>query len=472
MSSGFDDRRTDQPGAPSPDPQPATDASQPERTDRPDSGQWKLSHIDARQQQWAPFGRKPRYMHGQGLPPAQMPQAPDLAGARAEPNPTAKTEKLRRPDGDEPGEAPADSDDALQFEKTVRFDTAAAAPEPQPEPEDKPFGEPTPVSGVTPRDAAQGASPFGAPWQPKPNDQVQWQPAGNAYPQQAQQPAQQQAQQAPQTQQPPRDGWGRPAQPAANGAPNYGAAQSDTGTTINRKALIGFGIGLLIAIALVVAVAVAKGSKSSSEPPSETTSPSLVSALTSSADAAPTTTAAPSPAVPVSDVPAVVPGFQAVVAADVGAVYDVPVGWVVSAEGRLGGPPNGIVGKGYCPGSTRTIALLTGSDAKDSGKAATELGARTAKSAYADTSGGHSGEPQPLSSLDGLQRGVFVETKGTLATSRPGCATEYSIFTFAMPSDAEEGSFVMVIAADTGVPHALDADTAKRIFTSIRPHKT
>ncbi|MFI9505764.1 hypothetical protein [Nocardia sp. NPDC052566] len=208
---------------------------------------------------------------------------------------------------------------------------------------------------------------------------------------------------------------------------------------------------------------------------------SLVSALSTSAKSPERSTSAkPSPTTPArSNETPVVPGYQVVVSREVGAAYDVPAGWTVINDGRLGPAPNGIIGKGYaidgkgyCPGSTRTIALLTGTDDTDPTQAATDLGIRSAKLAYSDNTGGTVGTPQPLSSIDGVQHGMFVETTGTVAKAKPGCATQYSIFTFAMPTDGEKGSFVMVIAADTGVPDALDAAAAKRIFTSIRPHES
>ncbi|MGY4100388.1 hypothetical protein ACW2Q0_12660 [Nocardia sp. R16R-3T] len=205
--------------------------------------------------------------------------------------------------------------------------------------------------------------------------------------------------------------------------------------------------------------------------------PSMVSALTptnSHTSTQPTTTKH----APANHETPVVPGYQVVVASDLGAAYDVPADWTVAPDGKVGGfgePPNAVTGKGlategksYCPGSTRTVAFLTGSKDTDSATAATELGTRTAKIAYTNSPGGTPGAAQPLRSLDGSQQGMFVETKGTATKVNPGCATEYSVYTFATPTDS--GNFVMVIAADTGVPNAVDAATAMRIFTSIRPH--
>ncbi|WP_433197831.1 hypothetical protein ACQP1G_02135 [Nocardia sp. CA-107356] len=204
--------------------------------------------------------------------------------------------------------------------------------------------------------------------------------------------------------------------------------------------------------------------------------PSMVSALTTTGSHTPPSTSKPS--APAEHETAVVPGYQVVVASDLGAAYDVPADWTVAPDGKVGGfgePPNAVTGKGlategksYCPGSTRTVAFLTGSKDSDSATAATELGTTTAKIAYTNSPGGTPSPPQPLSSLDGSQQGMFVETKGTATKVTPGCAADFSVYTFATPTD--NGSFVMVIAADTGVPNAVDAATAMQIFTSIRPH--
>ncbi len=236
------------------------------------------------------------------------------------------------------------------------------------------------------------------------------------------------------------------------------------------------------AAALVVAggatAAIATTDHGSDETTARSPVPSMVSALTptnSHTSSQPTTTKQ----VPANHETPVVPGYQVVVASDLGAAYDVPADWTVAPDGKIGGfgePPNAVTGRGlatdgksYCPGSTRTVAFLTGSTDTDSATAAAELGTRTAKVAYTNSPGGTPGAAQPLRSLDGSQQGMFVETKGTATKANPGCATDYSIYTFATPTD--NGNFVMVIAADTGVPNAVDTATAMRIFTSIRPHQ-
>lgn len=220
------------------------------------------------------------------------------------------------------------------------------------------------------------------------------------------------------------------------------------------------GAAVIAFAAAATAVAVARGHE---DPAPDT--PSLVSALTSDAPAA----HAPAP-------PPVVPGYQVVAAPDRAAAYDVPPGWTIAPTDHVAGfgrAPDSLTGKGYaaegrdyCPGSTRTVAFLTAADDTDPAAAATAIGTRAARLAY--TTDGTPAPAEPLHSLDGAQHGMFVETRGRTADPEPGCAAEYSVYTWAAPST--NGSFVMVIAADTGVPGAVDPATAKRVFASVRPY--
>ncbi|WP_280235056.1 hypothetical protein [Nocardia cyriacigeorgica] len=241
-------------------------------------------------------------------------------------------------------------------------------------------------------------------------------------------------------------------------------------------AVIAVGVGI---------VAVTTGG--SAESTASGSTPSMVSALTTdeSASKSPRTsvgaTAGPRPsdAPPAARVGPIVPGFQPVAVPNRSAVYDVPAGWRVAPEGNVGGfgePPDGVVGSGlatdgedYCPGSTRTVAFITGSDITDPATAATELGAKAATVAYSGSRDVSSGAARPLASVDGSQQGMLVETTGKLDTGRPGCATEFSVYTYAIPG--RTGSIVLVLAADTGVPDAVDTATAQRILSSIRPLK-
>ncbi|KAA8890873.1 hypothetical protein F3087_06495 [Nocardia colli] len=274
----------------------------------------------------------------------------------------------------------------------------------------------------------------------------------------------------------PQSGFGGP--PPQQMPPGHGVGGPPPSGRGKAVLLIGL-VVLLVAAGAVTAVTLAKRGANNAD--SQRNSPSMVSALTTSEGAptpSKTSTAAPTPSSNGRHETPVVPGYQVVVAPDRGAAYDVPAGWVIAPETAIGGygePPNAVAGKGYasdgkgyCPGSTRTASFLTGSKDADSGTAATDLGTRTAKLAYTASADARPAPPVPLESLDGTQRGMFVETKGTVTQAKPGCATAYSVYTAAFPTD--NGSFVMVITADTGVPNAVDADTAKRIFTSIRPH--
>ncbi|MEV0683804.1 hypothetical protein AB0I35_08055 [Nocardia sp. NPDC050378] len=210
-----------------------------------------------------------------------------------------------------------------------------------------------------------------------------------------------------------------------------------------------------------------------------TSTPSMVSALTTSP--APSSTkpksTTPSPTGAAAGKTPLIEGYQVVAAPDRGAAYDVPPGWKVATETTIGGvgepPGDTVIGKGYatdgrdyCPGSTRTMSLLTGSKQTDHAAAGTELGTKAARLAY----GGATGTPrpaEPLTSIDGTTTGMFTETTGTVPSPKPGCAPTFSIYTYAFKG-TKDGSFVMVMIADTGVPDAIDPATAKRIFSSIR----
>ncbi|MFC8532018.1 hypothetical protein [Nocardia sp. NPDC057227] len=236
-------------------------------------------------------------------------------------------------------------------------------------------------------------------------------------------------------------------------------AEYRTGPSGQSRTLPAAGAVVLVFAAAATAVAVTRGSDAPAG------GPSLVSALTSEA---PASVAAPPP---------VLPGYQVVAAPDRDAAYDVPAGWHIAPADTVAGfgrAPDALTGKGYatdgrdyCPGSTRTVSFLTAAADADSAAAATAVGAEAARLAYADP--GAAAPAEPLRSIDGGQQGMFVETRGRIARPAPGCAAEYSVYTWAAPST--NGSFVMVIAADTGVPHALDAAGAKRVFSSIRPYE-
>ncbi|QIS01253.1 hypothetical protein F5X71_02015 [Nocardia brasiliensis] len=491
--SGFDDRRNDptvlgQPGVPypsgdSPAPQDAG-AEQQGRPWKRDSGfhqTWQPPAGWAERQAEAGPGADPT-LQWQPNPAAPDPQA----GAEARPNyqwqpgpsapaPTVQWQQPGGPAQPAGWQTPAQADPTL-LAQPVSGGSGPGAP----------GGLWQPSLGADPnqsRPAEAAPTLLGYPQanrlgQPDPGRQ--WQPAPGQYGEvppieQYQAPAYG----TPQYGQPagygPQNGFGGPPQ----GPSGYGPGTKPPGGRGKAGLLIGLVVLLVAAGAVTAIVLTRPGSDNSA---TQQNSPSMVSALTPSASAGPTssttTSAAPTTNPNGRNETPVIPGYQVVVAPDRGAAYDVPAGWTVAAETVIGGfgePPNAVAGKGYasegkgyCPGSTRTVSFLTGSQNPDSATAATDLGTRTAKLAYTGSADGTPSAPVPLASLDGTQHGMFVETKGTVSQAKPGCATAYSVYTVAYPTDS--GNFVMVIAADTGVPNALDADTAKRIFTSIRAH--
>ncbi|MGW6427156.1 hypothetical protein ACWF82_31170 [Nocardia sp. NPDC055053] len=231
----------------------------------------------------------------------------------------------------------------------------------------------------------------------------------------------------------------------------------------------------------ITAVALTRGDDSPTTTAGGTT-PSMVSALTTTG--APPSSSKPKPS---STTPApsgaaagrtpLIEGYQVVASPDRGAAYDVPPSWKVATETTIGGvgepPGDSVIGKGYatdgrdyCPGSTRTMSLLTGSKQADHAAAGAELGTKAAPLAYKGSTG-TPGPAQPLKSIDGKTEGMFTETTGTVPNPKPGCAPTFSIYTYAFKG-AKDGSFVMVMIADTGVADAIDPATAKRIFSSVR----
>ncbi|WP_216894027.1 hypothetical protein, partial [Nocardia alni] len=189
-----------------------------------------------------------------------------------------------------------------------------------------------------------------------------------------------------------------------------------------------------------------------------------------------TSAATPLAPAPVAGIAPLIPGYQVVQVPSRGAAFDVPKGWQIdprSAE-TWGKAPNtmeiaGLVqdGKGYCPNYVRTNAFLTMSAASDPASAATDIGARLAKIGWSTSTGATPGKAEPLTSLDGQLHGSFAETYGTFTPPYPTCAKTFAVYTFAFPG--ENGSFVMTIAADTGVNGAIDRTTAQHILASIRP---
>lgn len=239
-------------------------------------------------------------------------------------------------------------------------------------------------------------------------------------------------------------------------------------------------VGIAAVIAVVAAgitvAVIATGQHSGTAAGSS--SPTMISALTSdtpapggSAQPGPATGSAPGPAAA-----AVIPGYQVVSVPARGAAYDVPKDWVVDAVGTAiwGDPPDSMEiagltqeGKDYCPNYVRTNAFLTVSSQSDPARAAADVGTRMAKIGWSTATGSTAGAAESLTSLDGQLHGSFVEITGSAPAPAPGCASTFAVYTFAFPN--ENGSFVMTVAADTGVPKSIDKDTAKKILASIRP---
>ncbi|MFD3707604.1 hypothetical protein ACFWUP_31090 [Nocardia sp. NPDC058658] len=326
-------------------------------------------------------------------------------------------------------------------------------------------------------DVAPGS---GLPWQPGTNP-----PAGQQSPGQWGAPPVQQWGAPAAAGQP----WGAPGQGNPqqygevpplqhNGVQSYG--QPVPPRKSGNKAAIWAAVGaaaLLLVGGAITAVAVSRGDDAPST--AAGTTPSMVSALTTSPGPASSSKPKPSttPSGAASSRKPLIDGYQVVASPDRGAAYDVPAGWKVASETTIGGvgepPGDSVVGKGYatdgtdyCPNSTRTMSLLTGSKNADSAAAGAELGTKAAPLAFQGAKG-TPGPAQPLKSIDGKTEGMFTETTGTVPTPAPGCATTFSVYTYAFKG-AKEGSFVMVMIADTGVPGAIDATEAKRIFSSVR----
>lgn len=281
-----------------------------------------------------------------------------------------------------------------------------------------------------------------------------------------------------------------PVQPHP-GAPNFGPGTQPFGSPPpgdnspgGPGKLLAVGAAAMAVVAVGVGVVAVTVSGSDEASASDGSTPSMVSALTtgeSPSKAPRSTSARPRTSEPTraAEIGSIVPGYQPVAVPNRSAAYDVPAGWRVAPEGNVGGfgqPPEAVVGTGlatdgvdYCPGSTRTVAFLTGSDTTDPAKAATDTGTKAATIAYTGSRDVKPGAAQPLTSADGSQQGMLVETTGRLDSAKPGCAAQFSVYTYAVP--ARTGTIVLVLAADTGVPDAVDPATAKRILSSIRPLK-
>ncbi|MFE3320936.1 hypothetical protein [Nocardia sp. NPDC059195] len=332
------------------------------------------------------------------------------------------------------------------------------------------WGAPVPPGQQWGAPAAGSQQPWGAaPQQP---GQQQWgTPAGHTDPTRVG---------APSWQQPVPQQYGEIPPLDHRSVQSYGQPFPPSQKSGNKAAIwAAAGVAALLLVGgTITAVALTRGDNAPTNTAGAT--PSMVSALsttpkpTSSSKTEPSTTP---PSGAASNRKPLIEGYQVVASPDRGAAYDVPAGWKVASETTIGGvgepPGDSVIGKGYasdgrdyCPNSTRTMSLLTGSKNADNAAAGAELGIKAAPLAY-QGSQGTPGPAQPLKSIDGKTEGMFTETTGTVPAPKSGCAATYSVYTYAFKG-AKDGSFVMVMVADTGVPGAIDTATAKRIFSTIR----
>ncbi|RMI29322.1 hypothetical protein [Nocardia stercoris] len=263
--------------------------------------------------------------------------------------------------------------------------------------------------------------------------------------------------------------------------PDRGGNEPAPNNRNRNMMLAGFGVGALVIVVVAVAVLMFSGAKTGTTTQAATTTGAATTSLDPNAGLSTTTkptSATSTTKTTTTTKPPVtgplIPGYQMVQIPDHGAAYDAPTGWQTQAAGQIGSGATAVQvagmtqdGSGYCPKGSRTTAFLASSDKSDGPSAAVDVGSRTAKAAWANTTGVTTGATQQISSLDGEMQGSYVQTTGTVTGAAPGCAKSFAVYTFAFP--AEAGYYVMTIAADTGISQAIDPATAQRIVTSIRP---
>ncbi|WP_067825454.1 hypothetical protein [Nocardia inohanensis] len=266
--------------------------------------------------------------------------------------------------------------------------------------------------------------------------------------------------------------------PGYGGQPGYGGGYQQPPGGGKRKIWLFAGIGGLV-LAIVIAVVAVALVRNSNDPSAQSnTTPSLVSALTTEkSPGASKPSATPKPSVTKSGTPApVIPGYQTVTIPEFEAAYDIPKDWTIDKQGTgaFGTGTDQIVAFGlseegvdYCTGYTRTTAFVTDSDETDLAKAAADVGARMAKIGYANSTGAKPSTSEKFSTSDGKLSGTFVELTGSAPAPAAGCASTYSIYTFAFSTN--QGAYVFTIVADTGVDKAVDKSLAKKILASLRP---
>ncbi|MFB7720975.1 hypothetical protein [Nocardia sp. NPDC056100] len=259
------------------------------------------------------------------------------------------------------------------------------------------------------------------------------------------------------------------------GPPGYGQQPPGGG---KGKGWLFAGIGALVLVIIGAVVTVVLVNRGSNDPSAHgNTTPSLISALTTTPSGnKPSTSPKPTSAPKTSTPAPVIPGYQVVTITENGAAYDIPKDWKLDRTGQTsfnsGGdsvPIAGLAQDGvdYCPNYVRTNVFLSQSTETDPAKAAADISTRMAKIGWSTSTGSTPGASEPFSNTDNQLQGVYLETKGNAPPPASGCASTYSIYTFAFPGD--NGAFVFTIAADTGVANSVDATLAKKILATIRP---
>ncbi|MFE3754331.1 hypothetical protein ACFXO9_08495 [Nocardia tengchongensis] len=225
------------------------------------------------------------------------------------------------------------------------------------------------------------------------------------------------------------------------------------------------GIGALVVaiVAIVATVAVMRDSGSTPSPtalPASTTKP---------------VTTAPATTTPSSTLTPRIPGYQVVVPKDLKAAWDIPKDWTIDPSTTTYGTDADHLaaagfseeGVDYCPNNVRTNMFLSTSDISDATAAATDVGAHAARLGWSTRTSSQAGTPQPLDAGDNTLHGTFLETTGAF-TAPTGCATTFSVYTFAVSAGPTNGALVLVIVADTGVDRSVTPDFARELFASFR----
>ncbi|MGV9666462.1 hypothetical protein [Nocardia niigatensis] len=250
-------------------------------------------------------------------------------------------------------------------------------------------------------------------------------------------------------------------------APPGGFAPPPDGNRGRVWLLAGAG-ALVVAIAAIVAIVIVMRDSGTGAAPATTAKPT--SSTGPAGSTARTTTTAPA-----STLTPQIPGYQVVVPTDMKAAWDIPKDWTIDQTTTKYGtdsdsiPAAGFSEEGvdYCPDNVRTNMFLTNSSISDATAAATDVGAHAARLGWSTRTSLNAGAGQPLATTDGTLHGTFLETSGAF-TAPAGCATTYSVYTFALSVGDGKGSLVLAIVADTGVDRSVTADFARKLFATFR----